>query len=158
MNRSSAYTWQYLLAIDLDHKAAGRESEAIYGVKPFGDCLQQWLKRSPEVNVERIDTPLLIVGEGRASLLSMWKPYAALRYLHKPVDFVLLHTNEHILSNPTLLMASQDGSVDWFRFWLQGDEDPDPAKVDQYRRWEALCAMQRNEQPSKQTFCVEPKP
>jgi hypothetical protein len=35
-------------------------------------------------------------------------------------------------------MASQGLSVDWFRFWLQGYEDPDPAKVEQYKRWREL--------------------
>ena len=27
------------------------------------------------------------------------------------------------------------GMVDWFRFWLQESEDPDPAKAEQYERW-----------------------
>lgn len=25
--------------------------------------------------------------------------------------------------------------VDWFRFWLKGEEDADPAKQEQYARW-----------------------
>ena len=39
---------------------------------------------------------------------------------------------------PADLMESQQGDVDWFRFWLQAYEDPDPAKSGQYRRWEHL--------------------
>ena len=39
-------------------------------------------------------------------------------------------------------MASQGGSVDWFRFWLQDYEDPDPAKAEQYKRWRDLKKMQ----------------
>ena len=31
--------------------------------------------------------------------------------------------------------ASQQGAVD---FWLQGHEDPDPAKAEQYKRWRVL--------------------
>jgi hypothetical protein len=61
--------------------------------------------------------------------------YAPLRYLRKPVDLVLLPTNEHVLSNPRMRMASQGGTVDWFRFWLQDYEDRDPAKAEQYERW-----------------------
>jgi hypothetical protein len=30
--------------------------------------------------------------------------------------------------------------VDWFDFWLNGHEDPDPEKADQYRRWRGLCS------------------
>jgi hypothetical protein len=28
--------------------------------------------------------------------------------------------------------------VDWFRFWLKNEEDPDPAKAEQYKRWREL--------------------
>jgi hypothetical protein len=35
-------------------------------------------------------------------------------------------------------LESQQGDVDWMRFWLQGYEAPDPAKKDQYKRWEHL--------------------
>jgi dipeptidyl aminopeptidase/acylaminoacyl peptidase len=53
----------------------------------------------------------------------MWQPYAALRYLHKPVDMMLLNTNEHVLTNPLARIFSQAGTVDWFRFWLKDEED-----------------------------------
>jgi len=39
-------------------------------------------------------------------------------------------------------VASQGGSVDWFRFWLQDYEDPDPAKAEQYARWRELRKLQ----------------
>jgi hypothetical protein len=39
-------------------------------------------------------------------------------------------------------MVSQGGSVDWFRFWLQDYEDPDPAKAEQYQRWRELRKLQ----------------
>jgi hypothetical protein len=72
----------------------------------------------------------------------MWAPYAGLYYQHKPVELVLLNTYEHVLTNPAIRMASQRGSVDWFRFWLQGYEDPDPAKAEQYKRWRKLKKLQ----------------
>ena len=76
-------------------------------------------------------------------MLFMWEPYAVMRYLHKPVELVLLNTDEHILTNPAVRMASQGGSVDWFRFWLQDYEDPDPAKAAQYQRWRELRKLQQ---------------
>lgn len=84
----------------------------------------------------------------------MWEPYALLRYLQKPVALQLLNSDEHVLTNPNARMASQGGSVDWFRFWLQGYEDPDPTKVNQYRRWEKLCDMQKAQAADPPTFCV----
>jgi hypothetical protein len=112
------------------------------GGPPFGKGLQQWLKLSPGFNLDKITTPLLVVAEGSDSLLTMWEPYAGLHYLHKPVDLMKLNTDEHILTNPAVRLASQGGSVDWFRFWLQEYEDPAPAKVEQYKRWRELRKLQ----------------
>jgi hypothetical protein len=28
--------------------------------------------------------------------------------------------------------------VDWFNFWLRDNDDPDPAKAEQYKRWRKL--------------------
>jgi len=119
------------------------EDLAMIGAEPFGAGLRQWLARSPEFNLDRVATPLRIVGLGLISGATMWEPYALLREMHKPVEFVLLNTDEHILTNPKTRMAAQGGNVDWFRFWLQGYEDPDPAKADQYKQWESMRDHQR---------------
>jgi hypothetical protein len=116
------------------------EDLSMMGGEPFGPSLRQWLERSPEFNLDKVSTPLRVVGGGRsrANALYMWEPYAIMREMNKPVEFVLLNTNEHILTNPTVRLAAQGGNVDWFRFWLQGHEDPDPSKAEQYIRWESL--------------------
>jgi dipeptidyl aminopeptidase/acylaminoacyl peptidase len=126
-----------------------KEAEAMIGAKPFGEGLQQWLKRSPLFNLEHVNTPLLVVGMGPSGVLQMWEPYAALRHLQKPVDLIMLNTDEHVLTNPAVRMASQGGSLDWFRFWLQGMEDPDPVKVEQYRRWRELRKLQAESKKAK---------
>jgi dipeptidyl aminopeptidase/acylaminoacyl peptidase len=128
--------WQFVLL------AGGRgDASALIGAKPIGEGLQTWLKDSAAFNLDKTNTPLMVVGEGRDSLMSMWQPYAVLHYLHKPVDLIMLNTNEHVLTNPAVRYASQQGSVDWFRFWLQGYEDPDPSKAEQYKRWRGLTKM-----------------
>jgi dipeptidyl aminopeptidase/acylaminoacyl peptidase len=114
----------------------------LIGAQPIGQGLKTWLERSPGFNLERVSAPLLVVGEGPKSLHSMWQPYAILHLLKKPVELIMLNTNEHDLSNPAVRLASQGGSVDWFRFWLQNYEDPDPAKAEQYKRWRELRKMQ----------------
>jgi hypothetical protein len=47
----------------------------------------------------------------------------------------------HVLQNPAQRLASQGGSVDWFCFWLKGEETPDAAKKEQYVRWRELRAL-----------------
>lgn len=116
---------------------------SLIGTEPSGDGLQEWLKRSPGFNLDKINTPLMVVGLNRPSLATMWQPYAGLLRLHKPVELVMMNTDEHILTNPSVRMASQGGSVDWFRFWLKDEEDSDPVKAEQYIRWRALRQLQR---------------
>jgi dipeptidyl aminopeptidase/acylaminoacyl peptidase len=135
----------YLQLILFEDRAAD-DANLIIGARAVGEGLQLWLKRSPGFNLDKVTTPLLVVGEGPASLLSMWQPYAGLRYLKKPVDLMMLNTDEHVLSNPAVRMASQVGSVDWFRFWLQNYEDPDPTKAKQYARWRGLRKLQQTNQ------------
>jgi dipeptidyl aminopeptidase/acylaminoacyl peptidase len=129
---------QYITSVDDSENAVAREADAMNGGAPFGNGLQQWLKKSPEFNVDKVKTPLQVVAAGRAGVLFMWEPYAALRYLNKPVDLVVLNSSEHVLTNPKARIISQGGTVDWFRFWLKGEEDTDPAKVEQYARWRRL--------------------
>jgi len=112
-------------------------NDSIIGAPPIGSGLQRWLKQSPGFNADKITAALMIAPNGM-SVLSMWEPYSILHYLHKPVDLIMLNTDEHVITNPAERVASQGGSVDWFRFWLQGYEDPSPMKRAQYKRWEAL--------------------
>jgi dipeptidyl aminopeptidase/acylaminoacyl peptidase len=136
--------------------AGGADADLLNGSKPFGQGLQQWLKSSPGFNLEKINTPLLITGAGPSSVLFMWQSYAGLHYLKKPVDLIMLNSNEHVLTNPAVRMASQSGSVDWFRFWLQGYEDPDPVKTEQYRRWRELKKLQSENEKKASTSSAAP--
>jgi dipeptidyl aminopeptidase/acylaminoacyl peptidase len=133
---------QYITNIDFGRNAIAHDAEAVIGATPFGIGLQQWLSRSPEFNMDRVTTPLLVVAPGRSRVLEMWEPYAALRDLHKPVELIVLPEGTHVMTNPAQRMASQGGTVDWFRFWFQDYEDPDPAKSEQYARWRELRKLQ----------------
>jgi dipeptidyl aminopeptidase/acylaminoacyl peptidase len=140
---------QYLTGVDAGGNAFAHEFDAMIGARPFGDGLQQWLKRSPEFNITKITTPLQVVALDPSSVLGMWEPYAALRYLGKPVDLIVLGDGTHILTNPGDRMASQGGTVDWFRFWLTGQEDADPAKKEQYARWRELRKLQEENEKKR---------
>jgi dipeptidyl aminopeptidase/acylaminoacyl peptidase len=133
---------QYITSVDSGENGVAHESDGIIGAPPFGGGLQEWVRRSPDFRMDEIQTPLQVTASGSQSLLAMWEPYAVLRYLNKPVDLVVLNSYEHVLSNPAERMVSQGGTVDWFRFWLKGEEDPDPAKAEQYARWRELRKLQ----------------
>jgi dipeptidyl aminopeptidase/acylaminoacyl peptidase len=141
---------QYLDSVDFNSdNGLANEYDAMIGAKPFGEGLHRWLDKSPLFNIEKVAAPLMVVAEGRSSLLFMWAPYAALRLLHKPVDLIVLNDDEHVLTNPGARLASQGGTVDWMRFWLQDYEDPDEAKSAQYARWRELRKLQATQQAAR---------
>ncbi|HEV2398787.1 MAG TPA: hypothetical protein VGS27_17715 [Candidatus Sulfotelmatobacter sp.] len=133
---------QYIMGVDYANNSIANDANSSIGSPPFGEGLQLWLKQSISFRINRVKTPLLVVAEGPVSMLLMWEPYAGLRYLHRPVDLVMLNTYEHVLTNPAARLASQAGSVDWFRFWLQNYEDRTPIKAAQYARWRELRRLQ----------------
>lgn len=130
---------QYLENVDLGENLFAREANAIIGAPPFGAGFTLWLKRSPGFKIDRVEAPLQIVAlDNHQSLMEMWQTYANLRYLRKPVDLTIIPDSEHVMTNPRERMISQGGTVDWFRFWLKDEEDPDPDKASQYIRWREL--------------------
>src|SRR5207302_218659 len=53
---------EYLEYVDYANNFDAHTVEAALGVPPpFGDGLQQWVKRSPEFNMDKVNTPLQVV-------------------------------------------------------------------------------------------------
>jgi dipeptidyl aminopeptidase/acylaminoacyl peptidase len=129
--------WQYIAFGNHDPSIPG-EINAEVGAAPFGDGLSTWIKYSPGFLLDRVQSPVLIQAIGSDSLLNEWQWFSGLRILDKPVDLIYLPTGTHHLQKPWDRMVSLQSDVDWFRFWLAGQEDPDPAKANQYVRWREL--------------------
>jgi hypothetical protein len=128
----------YLSYMLLAPENLSMESERENGGKPVGKGLETWIRLAPGFRLSELKTPLRLQAMNPASLLSEWEIYASLRVQNKPVDMLYLPLGQHILQNPAEVMASEQGDVDWFRFWLKGEEDHDPLKRSQYERWEKL--------------------
>jgi hypothetical protein len=123
--------------------AMAAEYEGLNGGAPFGDALSSWTKRVSAFHMDQVRAPLRIQALGPGSLLGEWSWLSGLSRLGKPVDMVYLPAGAHILEKPWERMVSQQGDVDWFCFWLKGEEDPDPAKAGQYKRWRKLRNLSR---------------
>ncbi len=61
-----------------------------------------------------------------------------LKYLGKPVEFTWIPDAGHVPVRPADCLTAQEGDVDWFTFWLKGEENLNPAKNKQYLRWREL--------------------
>ena len=139
--------FEYVFSVDREPVSS---LEKIYGGSPFDEVgMKKWSALCPLFNMSKTKTPLLLVQPGIVAVLFDLEPYAALRYLHKPVDLIMIPSDSHVMSNPRQRFLSETLNVDWFRFWLQDYEDPDPAKAEQYTRWRDLRKMQaENEKKS----------
>jgi len=135
---------QYLILAPLAG-ADTRLEEMVNGGPPFGATLAEWLKRAPGFNLDHLTTPLRLTALGSGSLLLEWEPYAGLLLQGKPTELLYIPDGSHILIKPWERLTSQQGAVDWYRFWLKGEEDADSAKAPQYARWRELRKLQQQQ-------------
>jgi dipeptidyl aminopeptidase/acylaminoacyl peptidase len=118
---------------------------AVNGAPPFGEGLHKWLEKAPAFNADRIATPLMKIEQSTAGLFGVmthWELVARMRYLGKPLEFYVMpdvpEHGSHNTQNPGQVIAVQQRAVDWFDFWLNGREDPDERKAEQYAGWRQL--------------------
>jgi hypothetical protein len=111
---------------------------SMYGGGPYGENLSNWLKESPGFNLTNVKAPLRITVLNPHRLLTDWEWFSGLSELKKPVDVVMFKDGDHVLQKPYERLNIGEGNVDWFDFWLQDKEDPDPSKQEQYKRWRAM--------------------
>jgi hypothetical protein len=123
----------------------------VNGGDPFGDALKLWIKNSPAFNLDKITTPIRLSSLGRSSILEFWEWLSGLTQLNKPVDFVYLANAPHLLVKPSERFVAQQELVDWFSFWLKGEENPEPAKAEQYVRWREMRKLQEQNQSNPAT-------
>ncbi len=128
---------QYLAYAPVDVLTEGIAIK-INGGEPLGAALTTWRERAPGFNLDHVTAPLLLTARQTGGLLGEWEPYAGLLLQGKPAELVYLPDDEHIVRKPWIRLTSQQGAVDWWRFWLQGEEDADPTKAERYARWHEL--------------------
>jgi hypothetical protein len=137
--------WQRLLAVNDD--AVGVELAKMNGGNPNLDRMGEWFAANPMYQMRKAGAALRIEAIGPSSLLGMWEIFATLKGARRPVDFIYFPEGSHVLQKPMERFGSQNGNVDWFRFWLQDYERSQPV-VDahetrqtlaaQYARWREL--------------------
>jgi dipeptidyl aminopeptidase/acylaminoacyl peptidase len=115
------------------------------GGLPDAAAAARWQELSPAINAARVKAPLLIQAADSEYLYGL-QFYTALREHHKPVEFIIYADEGHIKNQPKHKYEVYQRNLDWFNFWLQGKEDPDPAKAEQYVRWRDFRKLQLKSQ------------
>ncbi len=107
------------------------------GAPFWAEGRQLWYERSPYFNLERITAA---VRTETYSLLHSprFDNFAIMRRMGRPVEMIHIPYAGHQLTSPWSRLTSHEGSIDWLDFWINGSEDADPEKRDQYERWRVL--------------------
>jgi acetyl esterase/lipase len=62
----------------------------------------------------------------------------ALRDAKVPAELVYYRDETHLFHQPHHRAWAEQLRLDWFDYWLLGRRNPDPSKVEQYERWDAM--------------------
>jgi dipeptidyl aminopeptidase/acylaminoacyl peptidase len=133
----------------------GYRTNAIPGFGfPDGQNGKFWNQLSPAVHIDKLHTPLLMNISDSELIMSMQIVSTMTEY-HKPFEAYVYPGEEHVKRCPMHRYAIYQRNVDWLNFWLNGEEDRDPAKVEQYKRWRELRTMQ--EKNEKKAVTADPR-
>jgi hypothetical protein len=111
--------------------------------------VKNWEDFSVSFSMDKVHTPLLMeeMGGGKPyddenvipiNLASAFEVFTGLNVLGRPVELFYYPNEDHAPDHPSARLATLERNVDWYRFWLQGYERPNPEDSDQYKRWEHL--------------------
>jgi hypothetical protein len=142
--------------------------DVMYGGAPYGAGLRNWLDYSVSFNLDKFRTPLLMEEMGYdipydnfsappKSLSLKFEIFNGLNRLKKPVEMYYYPYEEHLPRHPLARLASVQRNVDWYQFWLQGYERPNPEDPGQYLRWHKLRDLQQQVDNSSGSGTTEGK-
>lgn len=114
------------------------DKQRAYGLPPLTrPDPDLWRPYSVAMNAGKLDRPLLMQLSDDEYIHSL-EGFTALREYGQPVEMHVFPGEHHIKWQPAHRRAAYLRNLDWFAYWLQGARDPDPAKQDQYARWDAM--------------------
>jgi dienelactone hydrolase len=128
----------------------GPSSNFLYGLSgrevliPWGlgdPASPRWDALSITRNAKAVRAPLLL-NVADHEMINALHPSTALRDEHRAVEMYVFPNEYHIKWQPAHRLAIYNRNIDWLNFWLQGGEDPAPAKGEQYKRWRAMRVKQ----------------
>ena len=102
------------------------------------ETAERWRLLSPAANLDKIKAPILMQMPEQEYVMAL--DYAIPLIRDQRADLYVFPNEPHQKFQPRHKLAAYERNIDWFRFWLQGYEDPDPAKREEFKRWRAMKA------------------
>ena len=116
------------------------------GAPPIGKDFATFERNALPFHLEQVNTPILSQEpDGLRYVPLMWEIHENLKMLHKAEELMIFPEGTHNLVKPRERLASEQAAVDWFCFWLKGEEDPAAVKQMQYERWRAMRPLLRSQ-------------
>ena len=97
---------------------------------------ERWQRISPSFDIERVSAPVLMQMSEQEYRFSLDYAISMIR-AHRADVYVFPH-EPHQKFQPRHKLAVYERNLDWFRFWLQGYEDPSPVKKQRYVHWREM--------------------
>jgi hypothetical protein len=136
---SISLTPSYGLYYSLNPETGGKVRE-LWQLGSTEETLEQWRRISPAFHLERLHAPILFQQPESEYRLTL--EYALPLVGRRQADLFVFPDEQHIKFQPRHKLAVNERNLDWFRFWLQGYEDPAQNKVEQYRLWREMRASE----------------
>jgi len=99
---------------------------------------ERWRLLSPAAYLDKIKAPILMQMPEQEYVVAL--DYAIPLMRKHRADLYVFPNEPHQKFQPRHKLAAYERNIDWFRFWLQGYEDPDPAKREEYKHWRVMKA------------------
>lgn len=94
---------------------------------------ERWRRLSPVFNLDKIRAPILMQLPEQEYIYSL--DYAIPLIRDDRAELYVFPDEAHFKFQPRHKLAVYERNLDWFRFWLLDQEDPDPIKQEQYMHW-----------------------
>lgn len=107
------------------------------GKRSDATAAERWRELAPALNAEKIKAALL-VNTADSEVLASLMLWNSMKELDKPIEMFVYAGEGHIKNQPRHRYEIYERNLDWFKFWLQGKETPDPTKQKQFERWRAM--------------------
>ncbi len=112
---------------------------------------ERWHALAPQFHLGSVSAPVLFQMSEQEYLSAL--DYAIDMLGEGMADMYVFPDEPHQKFQPRHKLAVYQRNLDWFRFWLQSVEDPDPSKKDQYAHWQGMRMHQQARNISRSLAC-----
>ena len=107
-----------------------------WGLGSLEETPARWHAMSPAYNLDRVSAPILFQMPEQEYMQAT--DYLIPMIRKNMAELYVFPNESHQKFQPKHKLAVYARNVDWFRFWLQGYEDPNPIKKQQYAHWREM--------------------